>query len=89
MKQYKINILNAIDAAAEGDKIISVREKALECGIKHLKTQEVLEICNAFLKKHDDYKLVKMVDSLKDYSSLFCTAHLIDKSIEFDNGEEI
>lgn len=81
MKEYKLKVLNELNKAAIGERIISVREKAAEVGIKHLKTQEVLEICNKFIEEHNDYKLVKMMDH--PYDSLFCSATLIEKCVEF------
>ena len=84
MKQYKNEILERLEQAAISDKIIEFKEIAYDAGFTRMKTQDVLEICNKFLKLHDDYKLVRMVKNEKDISSLFCTATLIDKTLEFD-----
>lgn len=85
MKQYKLEILERLEEKARGENIINFRKTANEAGFNHIKTQEVLEICNKFLKLHPDYKLVKMVSSEKDNSSLFCTAALIHNSMEFED----
>lgn len=85
MKQYKLNIINQMGELTEGEKIISLRKTALSLGIKHLKTQECLEIMNAFIKLHPDYKAVRMMDNPLD--SVFCSLCFIDKTLEFDNGE--
>ena len=53
MQKFKTNILKKIEEASIGCKMISLREQANSCGIKHLKTQECLEIANAFLKNHN------------------------------------
>lgn len=83
MKQYKLEILERLEEKAKGENIISFRDVANSAGFSHIKTQEVLEVCNRFLKLHPDYKLVKMLSDEKDNSSLFCTATLIYKSMEF------
>ena len=85
MKEYKENLLQELTASAEGERIISVRDKATAIGIRHMKTQEVLEVCNRFLQSNPGYKLVKMVDSERDNPSLFCSATLIEKTVEFED----
>lgn len=81
MKQYKIDILQKLNERAKGERIISLRETANQLGIKHLKTQECLEISNLFLKKQPEYKAVKFIDNPLD--SLFCSLTFVDKNIEF------
>lgn len=83
MKQYKIDVLEKIKAASEGDRIISLREQANACGIKHLKTQECLEIANKFIKNHPDYKMVRMMET--PFDSIFCSLTFIDKELQFED----
>lgn len=83
MKQYKIDVLEKIEKASEGDKIISLKEQSNACGIKHLKTQECLEIANTFLKSHSDYKMVRIMAT--PYDSIFCSLTFVDKEVQFDD----
>lgn len=83
MKQYKIEILKRLEKASEGDRIISLKEQANACGIKHLKAQECLEIANKFKKNHDDYKMVRMMET--PYDSIFCSLSFIDKELQFED----
>lgn len=87
MKQYKIEILKRLEKASEGDRIISLREQSNACGIKHLKTQECLEIANKFLKSHSDYKMVRMMET--PYDSIFCSLTFIDKELQFDQDFKV
>ena len=87
MKQYKLDIINQMGELTEGYKVISLRKTALSLGIKHLKTQECMEIMNAFLKLHPDYKAVRMTGNPLD--SVFCSLWFIDKTLEFDNEENL
>ncbi|HJI48835.1 MAG TPA: hypothetical protein OIL97_04710 [Oscillospiraceae bacterium] len=82
MKQYKIDVLKKIEEASEDKIIISLREQANACGIKHLKTQECLEIANKFLKNHPDYKMVRMMET--PYDGIFCSLNFVDKEVQFD-----
>ena len=82
MKQFKIDVLKKIEEESTGCKIINLREQANKCGIKHLKTQECLEIANAFLKNHNDYKIVRMMNTPND--SVFCSLTFVEKTLEFD-----
>lgn len=83
MKEYKLQIIEELNKKARETKIISLRETAIECGCKHLKTQECLEIANAFLKNNNDYKMVRMMNN--KYDSIFCSLTFLDKSLEFED----
>ena len=87
MKQYKLDIINQMGELTEEYKVISLRKTALSLGIKHLKTQECIEIMNAFIKLHPDYKAVRIMNNPLD--SVFCSLCFIDKTLEFDNGENL
>ena len=81
MKQYKFDIIQKLNERAQGERIISLRDTANQLGIKHLKTQECLEISNLFLKQQPEFKAVKFIDNPLD--SLFCSLNFVDKTIEF------
>lgn len=87
MKQYKLDIIDKLNERAKGEKIIGLRETALMLEIKHLKKQECLEIAKHFLQQNLDYKVVRYIDNPLD--SLFCSLYFIDKTLEFDDCEEI
>ena len=88
MKQYKLDVIDRMSELSKSDKIISLRDTALTLEIKHLKTQECMEIINAFLKLHPDYKAVRMMNTPLD--SVFCSLCFVDKELEFDdNCEEV
>lgn len=76
MKDYKIAVLNEMEKLSSEFHAIKIRTAAQNVGIKHLKTQECEEVLNAFVKKHNDYKIYKLADNPKD--SLFCAAFVSD-----------
>lgn len=76
MKDYKIKVLNEMLKTAEENHAVSVKESANKVGIKHLKTQEVHEILNAFVKEKPEYKIYRLNDN--PLASLFCSAFVSD-----------
>lgn len=88
MKEWKTDLVKRIVKKAEGEKIISLRETALEAGINHIKTQECLEITRAVLKVCPDYQVVKMINPANKVESAFTTITFIDKDLEFESEEE-
>ena len=79
MKQFKLDILKKIEEESIGCKVISLKEQANKCGIKHLKAQECLEIADAFLKNHN-YEIIRMMNTPND--SIFCSLTFVDKTLE-------
>lgn len=76
MKDYKIKVLNEMLKKAEENHAISIKESANKVGIKHLKTQDVQEILNAFIKARPEYKIYRLNDN--PLASLFCSAFVSD-----------
>lgn len=75
----------ALDEKATTDNIISFRDVALECGFKHIKTEQVKGFATSFVNRHPNYKAVHMVkDSQDTTTSLFVGLTFVDKNIDFE-----
>lgn len=83
MKQYKIEIIEQLKKEADGCRIVSLREVCKSMGIKHLKTQECLEIKSKFLKDYDGYKAVRIMNTKND--SIFTSLCFVDKTLSFED----
>ena len=90
MKEFKSQIIEAIIAKAEGERIVSLYEVGTALGHKHIKAQDVRDIMNAVLKQIPEYKAVKMVKpgQSEATASLWTTLHFVDKELEFEEWEE-
>lgn len=69
MKDWKVEILNALDKRAQEMREIRLYDVAKELGYNHIKTHDVEDIERSFLKSHPSYKPVKMMKN--SYDSLF------------------
>lgn len=76
MKQYKIEVLNEMVRLSDECHAVKLQTAANNVGIKHLKTQEVKEILNAFVKKKPEFKICQLADNPLD--SLFVSAFVTD-----------
>ena len=85
MKEFKIEIIEAIVAKAETDKIVSLYEVGTTLGHKHIAAQDCRDIIGAVLKRLPDYKAVKMVKPGQSNAtaSLWTTLTFVDKTLEF------
>ena len=91
MKEFKTAIIEAIVAAAETDRIISLYETGRELGHKHISSQDCRDIMSAVLKRLPGYKAVKLTspNQTDAAASLWTTLNFIEKGIEFEDcGEE-
>lgn len=77
MKQWKLDIVNYMYKKADEMRVFNFRELCLELGIKHIKTQEIIEITREFLKRCPDWHAVRCSD-YPAYYSLFCTLFFED-----------
>ena len=84
MKTWKSEIVNDICAAAEGARIVSLKEVAEARGINHIKAQDAREIMCAVLKVLPDYRPVQMMATKND--SLFQSLCFVENCVEFDDG---
>ena len=76
MKDYKINVLNEMINLSKDYHAVKIQTAAKNIGINHLKTQEVHEILNAFVKSRPDFKIYQLADNPLD--SLFVSAFVSD-----------
>lgn len=88
MKEFKLNLINRIVLEAKGSRIVRLHDVGVAAGYNHISTQDCRDIINAALKELPDYKVVKMVSVGQSAAtaSLWTTAALVDKSLEFDDG---
>ena len=84
MNSWKKEILEALNKKAEELREISFYDVALECGYKHIKTEEVKDIANAFIKANPTYRAVRLVNFNRSTAtqSLFTT--LVLTECEYD-----
>lgn len=71
MKDWKAELLTALETEAETMKEIRFHDVAVARGYNHIKTQDVRDIMNAFCKKHPEYRPVIMLDYEGQNASLF------------------
>lgn len=84
MKEWKVEIVNALNEKAKHERVIWFYEFAKnELGYKHIKTQDMRDIVIAFLKQNTNYRAIHEMKT--PYTSLFCGLILADKEITFDN----
>lgn len=82
MKEWKEQIVEAMVKKTKDTRIISLRETAAEMGIKHIKTEDCLDILNA-LKNVSGFHPVQIMMNPND--SLFVSLNLVDNGLEFDD----
>ena len=80
MKEYKMNVYNALCETAKSCREIHFYEVCRSIGVKHLQTQEVLEIANKFIRNNPSYRAVQFVDPKRAAAaqSLFTTLVLTE-----------
>lgn len=93
MKEYKQIVIDSIINKAKDERIISLRKTANELGYKHISAQDCRDIMHAVLKALPEYKAVQMLTEKQARSSatagLFSTLNFVEKTVEFDNGEDL
>ena len=85
MKAFKENIVKAVVAKAETEKIVSLREVAAEQGAKHLTAGECRDIIAAVGKQLPGYRPAEIVKSEDSKESLFCSLCFIEDGISFED----
>nr|DAG24004.1 MAG TPA: hypothetical protein [Caudoviricetes sp.] len=80
MKEYKLNVYNALCETAKSCREIHFYDVCCSIGVKHLKTQEVLEIMNKFIHSNPSYRAVQFIDPKRPAAaqSLFTTLVLTE-----------
>ena len=75
MKEYKLNVYNALCETAKSCREIHFRDVCRSIGVNHLKTQEVFEIMNKFIHSNPSYRAVQFIDPKRPAAaqSLFTT----------------
>lgn len=89
MKEWKNEILEVLEEKAKKQREIKFYDAALEMGYTHVKTQDVKEIANKFIKRNPTYRAVRFVKDEKKVSStesLFTT--LVLTECEYQTEEE-
>lgn len=89
MKEWKEAIVDAIIGKSETDKIISLRDIALESGVKHINRQDSVDIMHAVQRKLTNYKPVMIQYGDRRDSSLFVTLNFVERDVEFDNADPL
>lgn len=97
MKQYKMDVINAMEEAAKDLHAVQVKRAAEKAGVDRLSRQEVEEIVRAFCKKHPTYKPYILRDTENSLFTYFENAWVADnwddEEKEDDNwvcdGEEV
>lgn len=84
MKEWKEKIVEAMVEKTEDTRIISLKETAAEMGIKHIKTEDCMDILNA-LKNVSGFRPVQIM--MTPHDSLFVSLNLVDDGLEFDNED--
>ena len=76
MKYYKEKVLNEREKLSNEYHSVMLRRAALNVGVKHLKTQEALEVLDTFKTRHPDFKIFQIHDNPN--LSVFCSAFVSD-----------
>ena len=76
MKDYKVNVLNEMINMSNEYHAVKIQTAAKSVGVNHLKTQEVKEILEAFIKARPDFKVYQLADN--PINSLFVSAFVSD-----------
>lgn len=90
MKEFKLDIVNRIVLEARGSRIVRLRDVGAAAGCNHISTQDCRDIIKAALVELPNYRVVKMVTPGQSAAtaSLWTTAAIVDKALEFDDGGE-
>ena len=80
-KKKKEILKAALDKAAIGDRIISLKEIAVKTGVKRMKREQIMGIIKTFTYRHPDYKAVKMLSHEDGITSLFDSITFIERTL--------
>ena len=85
MKDWKEELLTALEEQAVDLKEVRIYDVAKDHGYNHIPAHDVLDIVNAFQKRHPEYHPVIMLDYKGQNCSLF--THGVLTSLEYDKEE--
>lgn len=87
MKDYKLKVIEALIAEAQGARIVELKKTAQAVGVDRLTRQEAEEVLRAALKQLPDYKMVKIVTEEQNRNpataSIWETGALVENGFEF------
>lgn len=90
MREFKLDIVNRIVLEAKGSRIVRLHDVGVAAGYDHISAQDCRDIIKAALVELPNYRVVKMVAPGQSAAtaSLWTTAAIVDKALEFDDGGE-
>lgn len=89
MKQYKKDVVTALEKIAESDREIRVKDAALNAGITRLNDEEVKQIVRAFCKRNPSYKPYIMLNNAAKHPDLWSWwENCVVSEHEYDDGME-
>ena len=74
-------------AITERNEII-IKDVAAAAGIKHIKSNDLLVMCNNLIRKHPEYRLVKFVEPGQSDATASLFQCGVITCMEYDNGNE-
>lgn len=87
MKEFKLEIIEAVCKKAEQLKIVSLYEVCKELGYKHISSQDCRDILGAVQKRLPDYRPMQICKNHLN-ESLYTTLCFVQNDVEFDDGED-
>ena len=89
MKQYKKDVVTALEKMAESDREIRVKDAALNAGITRLNNEEVKQIVRAFCKRNHSYNPYIMLNNASKHPDLWSYwEDCVVSEHEYDDGTE-
>lgn len=88
MKQYKKDVVTALEKMAESDREIRVKDAALSIGITRLNDEEVKQIVSAFCKRHPSFKPYIMIKNVRRPDLWSHWEDCVVSEHEYDDGTE-
>lgn len=87
MKEYKLKVISALVAEAQGARIVELKRTAQGVGVDRLARQDAEEVLRAAVKQLPGYKIVQIVTEKQDRypatASLWETGALVEDGFEF------
>ena len=87
MKEFKLEIIEAVCQKADEMKIVSLYQVCKELGYNHVNSQDCCDILGAVQKRLPDYRPLRIWLG-KGSKDLFTTLCFVENDVEFDDGEE-
>lgn len=78
----------ALEKALSECNEVHIKDVAAECGIKHIKTNDLLVMCKNLLRKYPEYRLVKFLEPGQRPESVCIFQAGVLTCCEYDDGRE-